>query len=214
MYFLVVLFAGVGCQRRMSQLAGSPRMRFMAECLGYTKEIFMVWENTLEFVSLGSRGTRGKRKVPASCIESAEYIIQCYSSGKFIEWAAGESRKPHVYATFGNKRINISETENFHLLANGLTSYDFKGKLPGEGYGLICLNKTPKDLGYNMHLGAVVACDTGTGAVLISNMMEQAHIAVSMKTIEYIEIAKPEDFITANFGGDGLKQYALGLLSI
>lgn len=174
----------------------------------------MVWKNTMDFVSLGSRGTRGKRSVPASCIESAEYIIQCYSKRAFLEWKSGISREPHVYASFGNKKFNISKTEDFHLSATGVTDFDFTDGLPGEGCGLICLNKTKSDLPYNMHLGAVVAVDSESGAVLISNMMEAAHVAVSMKVIDYIEISSPQEFITANFGPEGLKKYAIGLLSI
>lgn len=173
----------------------------------------MAWKNTLDFVSLGSRGTRGKRAVPNSCIESAEYIIQCYAKGAILDWEAGASRKPHVYATFGNKRFNISETENFHLLASGIKDFDFKGTLPGEGSGIICLNKTSEDLGYNMHLGAVVAVDTEAKKILISNMMEPAHMAVKMKTIDYIELASPEEFLTINFEEAAVK-YAIGLLSV
>lgn len=174
----------------------------------------MTWQNKLDFVSLSSRGTRGSKKVPKSCIESAEYIIQCYANGKLLDWKAGESRSPHVYGYFGNKTINISDTADFHLSAAGLKDYDFKDSLPNEGQGLICLNKTKDDLDYNMHLGAVVAVNPEEGKVLISNMMEQAHIAVSLTTIEYIEISSVSDFITTNFGDDGADKYALGLLSL
>ena len=173
----------------------------------------MAWKNQLDFVSLGSRGIRGSKKVPKSCIESAEYIIQCYANGKLLDWKAGDSREPHVYAHFGNKSINISDTANFHLSASGLKDYAFTG-LPVEGQGLICLNKTKKDLGYNMQLGAVVAVNAEDGKVLISNMMEQAHMAVSLTTIEYIEISSVTEFITLNFGDDGPASYALGLLDL
>jgi hypothetical protein len=65
-----------------------------------------------------------------------------------------------------------------------------------------------------MHLGAVVAVNPEEGKILISNMMEAAHVAVSLATIEVIEISSPEEFIVANFGEEGLGQYALGILTI
>lgn len=65
-----------------------------------------------------------------------------------------------------------------------------------------------------MHLGAVVAVNAEDGKVLISNMMEQAHMAVSLTTIEYIEISSVTEFITLNFGDDGPASYALGLLDL
>ena len=168
----------------------------------------MALTRALGFVTSGGRGSKA---VPKSCIESAEYIIQCYHAQKILPWAAGQSRAPHVYAEFGNKTFNISDTQDFHNSAAGITDYDFGDSLPAEGQGIICLNKTGADLtsdgGYNMHLGAVVA--TGDGAVLISNMMEAAHVAVSSGTIQVMEIAKAEDFLEQLGDGD---TYAIGLL--
>jgi len=173
----------------------------------------MGWQKKLDFVAISARSIRGSKKVPKSCIESAEYIIQCYANGGLLDWAAGVDRDPHVYATFGDRKYNISAEENFHQKAEGTTNYKFDA-LPAEGSGLICLNKTSGDLGYNMHLGAVVAVNPEEGKILISNMMEAAHVAVSLATIEVIEISSPEEFIVANFGEEGLGQYALGILTI
>lgn len=154
------------------------------------------------------------RSVPRSCIESAEYIMQCNYHGMALQWAAGASQTPSVYAYFGGGfEINISATPNFHEdpAVRGLADYDFKG-LPLVGEGLICLNKTAKDLPYNMHLGAVLARN-GTTA-LLSNMMEVPGISVAMVMPDTIEINAPAEFITRNMGPDGTKHYALGLLRI
>lgn len=39
-------------------------------------------------------------------------------------------------------------------------------------------------------------------------------MAVSLTTIEYIEISSVTEFITLNFGDDGPASYALGLLDL
>lgn len=167
----------------------------------------MAWSRSLDFVT--SRG-RGSKAVPISCIESAEYIIQCYMAGRILPWAAGQARLPHVFAEFGNRVINISDTPDFQNAAQGLTDFTFPLGLPGEGQGIICLNKTANDLdGYNMHLGAVVAVDRDEGKVLISNMMEQPGIPVRTATIDVMEISDPADFME-QLGNEGC--FALGLL--
>ena len=160
------------------------------------------------FVSSTGRGTG---TVPRSCIESAEYIIQSIYATKRLPWSkAGEAREPSVNAHFGGgKSIDISKTPDFHKSALGLKDYPFTA-LPGIGQGLICLNNTKDDLGYNMHLGGVVATDTGK--VLISNMMEPFGVSVTLVTLTTIEITNVADFRTDNFGSDAGK-YALGLLS-
>lgn len=173
----------------------------------------MTWTNTSIFVEVSGRGyTRYKQQIPASCIESAEYIIQSIQGGTCLDWKAGETRTPNVYAVFGDgKEFNVSVTQDFHKQASGVTDYDFDGSLPGIGQGIICLNTSSSDLPYNMHLGAVIATD-GISKILISNMMEQVGIPVVKKTIEAVEVSSVEEFFTTNFGASSRGSYALGLL--
>lgn len=149
--------------------------------------------------------------VPRSCIESAEYIIQSISANKLLPWTkAGEARTPHVFARFGDsKSINISDTAEFQNQAVGLKDYGFTS-LPAIGQGLICLNNTTKDLGYNMHLGAVVAADTGK--ILISNMMEPFGKVVKLTALDTIEVTDVGSFRSSAFDTESDK-YALGLLT-
>ena len=154
-----------------------------------------------------SRSGRGIVNVPNSCIESAEYIIQSISNVNLLPWKRGQSQSPNVIATFGDREINISETENFHRNTRGITSYKFDS-LPNIGQGIICLNKTVEDLPYNMHLGAVVA--SSDESVLISNMMEPEG-EVGMALINIIEINNAEEFLTNNFG-DMSSKYIIGIL--
>ncbi|MDN3637373.1 hypothetical protein QWY82_01005 [Simiduia curdlanivorans] len=174
----------------------------------------MPWTSVSLFVEVSARGyIRYKHQIPASCIESAEYIIQSIHGGVCPEWKPGQTRAPNVYATFGNgKTFNVSLTENFHKQASGVTDYDFKGSLPGIGQGIICLNTSSADLPYNMHLGAVLAVDSA-GRILVSNMMEKVGVPVVKKTIESIEVSSVEAFFTDNFGALARGSYALGLLS-
>ena len=119
--------------------------------------------------------------VPESCIESAEYIIQCIANGTTYSWVANQPpRNPHVIAHLGNgKTINISTQRDLLEAAELSCSYNFNG-LPKLGQGLICVNRTTRDIKpYNMHLGAVIATEMGgsksrpvISKVLISEISE------------------------------------------
>lgn len=102
-------------------------------------------------------------QVPESCIESAEFIIQCIANKSYLGWKEGKTRKPHVMAEFGfNKKFNITTQANFHEDPScvGLRSYSFGSWVPDIGQGLILLNKKSADAStYNMHFGAIVAVD-------------------------------------------------------
>lgn len=169
----------------------------------------MAWDRYSElFVT---RGGRSSANVPRSCIESAEYIIQSIAEGRRLEWRSGETREPHVIAHFKDVTIDITATPDFHRSRDvaGVEDYRFAA-LPEIGQGLICVNKTGDELGYNMHLGAVVARDDDRA--LISNMMEEVGIAVMMVILHTIEIGSPYEFRSRNFSGIDDK-YALGLLT-
>jgi hypothetical protein len=76
----------------------------------------------------------GRSIVPNSCIEAAEFMIQCISKREILDWTAYTTREPSldVFAEFGGGRtINISRDEDFHIhLARGLQNYPFNGRLP------------------------------------------------------------------------------------
>ena len=166
----------------------------------------MPWATYSELFMSGSG--RLRNPVPRSCIESAEYVIQCIASRMLLEWSANQARDPHVEAHFGNGvTIDITAKENFQDSAEGLTDYPFTG-LPQVGEGIICLNKTKTDLYYNMHLGAVIA-RSGDRA-LLTNMMEAPHIAVMKAVIEPIEIGTADEFRSQNLAES--RHFALGLL--
>jgi hypothetical protein len=168
------------------------------------------------------KGFSHQEKVPNSCIESAEYIIQCIASNTVLDWEPGQSRKPHVFAHFGNGvTFNISNTTNFHNKApKGLADFPFeclRGGLPGLGEGLICLNKTGKDLYYNMHLGGVVVVMENAGfppsyVVEISNMMEPFNKEVKLVKLQSKLITTADQFRSGSFGTSA-GDYALGFLT-
>jgi hypothetical protein len=163
-----------------------------------------------------------QEKVPNSCIESAEYIIQCIASNRVLEWKPGQSREPHVYAHFGKGVVvNISNTPDFHnKVPRGLTDFPFdslRGGLPGLGEGLICLNRTGTDLRYNMHLGAVVLVMERAGTppeyvVEISDMMEPFDQEVELVKLKSKLIRTADQFRSDSFRS-WAPNYALGLLT-
>lgn len=149
-------------------------------------------------------------RVPKSCIESAEYIIQCIAQNSILKYNYQEIRSPDVVAVFGHRRFNITRDADIQNDAEGITDYDFSCCLPEVGEGIILLNKTKSDKKYNMHLGAVVARDSNKA--LISHMMENPKGKVVLAELETIEISCPEDFRTATFGPYGYRGYAIGKL--
>jgi hypothetical protein len=147
--------------------------------------------------------------VPRSCIESAEFIIQCYVAGHILSWQRLQSREPHIIALFGGgKSYNVTDTQDFHnLVVSGLEDYHFTS-MPTVGEGLICVNKTSEQLDYNMHAGAVIG--VFEDETLISNMMEPFGVPVNLTTLQTISIRTPQDFRSLNL--DDADKYALGLL--
>lgn len=87
---------------------------------------------------------RFPHKVPESCIESAEFIIQSINNDVATPvWkGGGKALKPHVIATFGgNVKINVSTSDLLSHNIKGLSDYEFDGQLPELGQGLILLRK-------------------------------------------------------------------------
>jgi hypothetical protein len=158
-----------------------------------------------------NEGGHPLNQIPRSCIESAEYIIQCLAAGGLLGWAEGQERTPHVIACFGNNvTFNITTQENFHTdpRCNGLVDYAFNGQLPAIGQGLILLNKTGADQPFNMHLGAVIA--TARNRVKISDVSENGPVAMianwETKVLNTIEDFRGDDYPANNF--------AIGLLTV
>lgn len=150
---------------------------------------------------------------PRSCIESAEYLIQCIAAGKKLAWAgANKTITPHVIAEFGDGvTIDISAEVNFSDTARPqLKDYEFPDGLPQIGQGLICLRRVPSEEGYAMHLGAVIAVGEGGDVARISNMMEAASVKVEFATPQTIDIGSVEAFRSDNGLDDS--EYALGIL--
>ncbi len=178
-----------------------------------------VLEQAPPFVPVNDDGSVGMFEVPESCIESAEYLIQCCYIGKAIRWNSG-SKRPDVFAHMGNAIINITATEDCHttvMPAHG--SYPFS-QLPvlGEGIVLFNVGKDAGKGGYNMHFMAVVATGSfgGRPAVLVSNMMERqlrAGERTKMKQLQVLIVTDPTTLAAAFFGSKG-KNYLTGLLSL
>ena len=148
--------------------------------------------------------------IPSSCIEGAEYIIQCISKGSILAWKKNTARKPHVWAEFGGGvKFNISNQPDFHTDPKcvGLKSYPFGSTLPNIGYGLILLNKTSTDAtSYNMHLGAVVAVDDSY--TYISDVSEGKTVSL-VNNWPVKKITQVGDF---RIPGYPTKEFAVGIL--
>jgi hypothetical protein len=149
-------------------------------------------------------------RIPRSCIEGAEYIIQCIAVNDYARsWRVNQTLEPHVYAEFGGGiRINISEEANFHKnpICVGLQNYDFATD-PVIGEGIILLNKTKGDKAFNMHLGAIVAIDNGT--YYISDVSHRGRVIMNI----HWEI-KPITTLNGFRGGTQYphQSFAMGLL--
>ena len=151
--------------------------------------------------------------VPESCIESAEYIIQCTAKSEILPWTQQEEREPYIYGLFGNGVIlNITQHENPPNGGTGLLDFVFT-ELPNVGEGLILLNKTTKNKPFNMHLGAVVAkglSHLGETYILISHMFHLKN-DYGMEKLITLKITDVNDFRKKTFPND-TASYALGLL--
>jgi hypothetical protein len=148
--------------------------------------------------------------IPKSCIEGAEYIIQCIAKNSALAWKPNTTRNPHVWAEFGSGiKFNISKEPNFHMDKKcvGLRSYIFGGGLPDVGCGLILLNKTSSDSNtFNMHLGAVVAREDGY--TYISDVSEKGKVQM----ISNWPVKKITHVSEFRIPGYPTSEYAVGLL--
>ena len=180
---------------------------------------FLVSERVECLYTQISRSRTHVQEVPDSCIQSAEYIIQCFSNGATHEWSS-EDHDPHVFAHFKNKVIDITHDE--HWLendSNGLTDYDLRRPLVC-GEGITFVHRIPVTKGnerpYYMHFMAVVATGTfgGQPAVRLSNHMEKPRKGdppmVALKTFD------TTDWIGLRnvFFGEHAGEYAVGLLTV
>jgi hypothetical protein len=150
-------------------------------------------------------------EIPSSCIEGAEYIIQCIYNDKLHKWANNQKNKPHVMADFGGgKTIDITGTKDFHekAICTGLADFDFRNGLK-LGQGIILLNNTGKDAGkgkFNMHLGAVVKV-LNNGWIL-SDVSDLGSVAMD-KSWGTKKIFTPDDYRGPDYPAT---IYAIGLL--
>ncbi len=165
------------------------------------------------FVRKDGRGKTGFlpiEPVPESCIEGAEFIIQCIASGKVLPWEVNKTRKPHVFAEFDSTSLNISTTVNVHNYFGGLKSYRFKG-LPLVGEGLVIANTGKDAKGYNMHFGAVVARASDGSWCVVSNVSDLGKVQLVDKW-ELIYITNVSEFMSENGYTD--PNYVLGWLHV
>jgi hypothetical protein len=100
-------------------------------------------------------------KIPMSCIESAEFIIQTHYN-KGLEWKANEERKPNVWMYFGcGTRFNISTQDLMEMNMEGVLNFDLESRPPqkGEGIAIFNVGKCVRHLKkYNMHFMAMLGC--------------------------------------------------------
>ena len=146
-------------------------------------------------------------QVPESCIDSAEYIMRRIAdpNARQTRHRAGRS----ILATFSNRNFNASEDDFMKFNLEGLRSHAFTG-LPDVGQGIILLNKTKKDLKYNMHLGAIVAKEDRRA--VISDMYQEVR-SYTYKPLKVIEITSVDDFARRTFE-EQANCYAAGLLTV
>lgn len=119
-------------------------------------------------------------KVPESCIESAEYIIQAYApNNRALKWKQGAEVEPHVWMHFGaGNSYNISTQEDVHDLVDAAnTDFNFDTRPPklGEGVAFINIGPDNQPNGYNMHFMAVLVREgtaSRTTGCVVSNLNE------------------------------------------
>jgi hypothetical protein len=157
--------------------------------------------------------------VPNSCIESAEYIMQCQSKGYIFTWSSTPpANSSSVLAMFGKGvTVDISKTELIAWASqhgSKLTDYPFT-TLPSVGEGIILLHKK-KLTGdyYHMHVVAVLACyGDPTDEITVSAMAEPKSGTVNMAALKVESITDIDEFRTKWFEGQEA-EYAIGLLRI
>jgi len=162
-------------------------------------------------------------KVPNSCIESAEYVIQCIAQDKMLPWTHGDSRKPHVLAHFGNGLFcNISDADVIAWAfsnASTLVDYPFGthgfSHLPKVGRGLMLLHKTKLESKvYHMHLAATVASwgSHPKTKIAVTDMFEAWTGPVTLQPLKVRAVSDiGKDFRDAFFGPQA-SEYVVGLL--
>lgn len=150
-------------------------------------------------------------QIPRSCVEGAEYIIQCIAMNSVLVWKPNTTRDPNVWAEFGGGiKFNISKEANFHKDKRcvGLRSYIFGSSLPTIGCGLILLNKTSSDANdFNMHLGAIVAREDGY--TYISDVSQTTTKVVMVGDWPVKKITQVSDFRDTGYPA---REFAVGLL--
>jgi hypothetical protein len=127
--------------------------------------------------------TRPKnKKVPESCIQSAEFIIQALTNPALV-WKDGQNVKPNVWMHFGSgKSYNITAEENVHELPNESNiDFNFDQHPPGIGEGVAFINIGDDNVPnghYNMHFMAVLVAEgterRGATGFVVSNLNENA----------------------------------------
>ena len=149
-----------------------------------------------------------RRKLPKSCIESAEFAIQLHHNPGH-RWRPDQERKPHVTATFGGGTV-LDVTSSTNLVDDfaGVASYPFT-KLPKVGQGVIIANRAEEDADdYNMHLGATVARHKTKEAAILTDLAESGDVTLvipwSIKLIRNVDDFRGDDYVGSDF--------ALGLL--
>jgi hypothetical protein len=125
-------------------------------------------------------GTPKNTKVPNSCIQAAEYIIQVHHKNGIFQWVEGADVTPNVYLHFGSGNpINITIEENIlNKIGNShAKDYEFSDlRYPevGEGVAVFNIGGGAPEGRYNMHFLATLAI-TGTKSrpsFVMSNLNE------------------------------------------
>ena len=137
-------------------------------------------------------GTLKNTKVPNSCIQAAEYIIQVHHRNGIFPWVEGADVTPNVYLHFGSGNpINITIEENIlNKIGNShAKDYEFSNlRRPEVGEGIAVFNiggRAPKGH-YNMHFLATLAV-LGTKSrpsFVMSNLNEIEDSEIAMVTLD------------------------------
>jgi hypothetical protein len=120
-----------------------------------------------------------RKRIPVSCIQSAEFIIQTVHNSGLV-WKEGQDLEPHVYMHFGSgQSYNITTTENLQDVVTGANDdFDLASRPPRNGEGIAFINVSKENAKfYNMHFMAVLATSETDGepSFMMSNLSEQRH---------------------------------------
>lgn len=170
------------------------------------------------------------KKVPHSCIESAETILRTINNAsyKFTKGGQGSSAgAPPMYLHLKNghsaMHINVSDTDSdkTFLLAEGKSSYlpeayELKNLILGQG---VCFMRTAgKGTGYDMHFLALLWVKVD-GTAVFSDVSEPDKWNEKSQVILKIERtaeAKKVSDLRASLGGDYTKvsEFSCGVISL